>query len=485
MKTIYKDSVLAKKLIIGTVLCSSVITLILTCITLYTQYSRDINQLNQSEQIIKNSLLKSLSESVWDYDDKLIRLQLEGVLSQPYIVKTHLALVDGQKFSSGAIEHDWVKVYTFPIIHQHRDKQRELGTLTVTADLHDIYQELVNAAALTLLFNAIKTFAVMLFMLFLIDRLIGRHLVKIVANLEQVTPDAPPQPIQLKRSGPLKADDMDKLANAINAMQQRLFNAHQAERLASQERAQLQEKIINQNQQLAQLDRVFTMGEMATSLAHELNQPLASITGFADICKRFVGQDPINTAMVEKTLEKVSSEAIRASEIIRRTREFVRDRTPQRGSHKATDLVAESIAMLQDMATKNQVRIDFQTLSPSPSIDVDKVQLQQVLINLIRNAIEALQQRQHAEVKIRIEVINQIVIMHIADNGPGLAAKVMQNLFKPFITTKEQGMGVGLSICHSIIEAHGGNIMVTSEANKGACFSIQLPLSPNQENTSK
>ena len=482
MKKLYRDSVLAKKLILGTVLCSSIITLLLTSFHLYNQYSRDIDQLSQSEKIIQNSLLNSLSESVWDYDDKLIQLQLEGVLSQPYIEQTYLELKDGQVFSSGELEHEWTKTYVFPIIHHQKGKERELGTLTVTADLHSIYQQLLNSAAITLLFNAIKTFGVVVFMLFLIERLIGRHLLKIVASLDMVDPELSPASITLVRPTKHMPDDMDKLADAINAMQQRIHDAHQARLIASQEKTELQEKIINQNQQLAQLDRVFTMGEMATSLAHELNQPLASITGFADICKRLVGQEKINHAMVEKTLEKVSSEAIRASEIIRRTREFVRDRTPQRCSHQVDDLLLESIAMLQDMAHKNQVKIHYEANTHSPIVEVDKVQIEQVLINLIRNGIEALSEQQDALINITLEVSDNMVLVHIADNGPGLADKVMQNLFKPFISTKESGMGVGLSICHSIIEAHGGQITVTSEPNVGACFTIQLPANHHKEN---
>ncbi|MCE0557203.1 ATP-binding protein [Motilimonas sp. E26] len=481
MKKYYRDSVLAKKLIVGTVLCSSIITLLLTSFHLYTQYARDIDQLSQSEKIIQNSLLNSLSESVWDYDNKLIQLQLEGVLSQPYIEQTYLELKDGQTFHSGSLEHDWTKTYVFPIIHEQKGKRRELGTLTVTADLHSIYQQLINSAALTLLFNAIKTFGVVMFMLFLIERLIGRHLLRIVSSLDKIDPEQSLTSIELGRPTKHLPDDMDKLAEAINAMQQRIHDAHHARLIASQEKAELQEKIINQNQQLAQLDRVFTMGEMATSLAHELNQPLASITGFADICKRLVSQDKINHEMVEKTLEKVSSEAIRASEIIRRTREFVRDRTPQRGCYNICPLVLESIAMLQDMASKNQVQVSYQPITESAQIEVDKVQLEQVLINLIRNAIEALSQQTDGHIIISQEVKENMALLHIADNGPGLADKVMQNLFKPFISTKESGMGVGLSICHSIIEAHGGQITVTSKPYQGACFTIQLPTSQNKE----
>lgn len=475
MKKHYRDSVLARKIILGMVLCSSIITLLLTCAQLYKQYSKDIDQLSQSEQIIRESMLHSLSESVWEYDDKLIKLQLKGMLSHPYIEHATLILADGQQYSAGKINSDFVNTYEFDINHKQNENQALLGSLFVYADLTEIYEELVSSAATTLLANAIKTFGVVMFMLFLMDRLIGRHLIHTMDYLKTIETQTEPETLRLNRPANHVNDDMDELADTVNAMQRRIYEAHQQLMTEMQARAKLQEQLLEQNQQLAQLDRVFTMGEMATSLAHELNQPLASITGFADICKRLINQPEINQPMVEKTLEKVSSEAMRASEIIRRTREFVRNRSPQRESIELQPLLLESVSMLQDMANKKQVQV---TCLPAPgvvSVEVDKVQLQQVLINLVRNAIEAVQTSNNGQVELAYQYGDSEVAITVIDNGPGLSQKVLDNLFQPFITTKENGMGVGLSICHSIIEAHGGRMQVENQAEGGACFTIVLP----------
>ena len=223
--------------------------------------------------------------------------------------------------------------------------------------------------------------------------------------------------------------------------------------------------------ELARVSRLSAMGEMATALAHELNQPLAASANFIQGSLRLMQRTPLDLEAIEGAMEASSAQLFRAGDTIRRLREFV-----SRGetAHRAEDLrgLIEEAATLAMMSVKGRgVRLDIQVQSGADRVLVDKVQIQQVLLNLLRNAAEAMADRVPRNLSVTAKPTDAgLVTVSVKDTGPGIAPDLMANLFQPFVTTKDEGMGVGLSISRTIVEAHGGTIWAESEPGFGATF---------------
>lgn len=464
----FRDSRLARRLVMSIVLFSSLLTLTLTGAQLYLQYRLDIVNVEQSAQIIRDSWLASLTESVWDYDTDLIEMQLNGMINLPFIMQIQLTLSDGQYFAVGHPTSNAEKTlaYTFPLQHIQSGKLHHLGELKVIADTDRIHQDLIRYAITVLVSNLLKTALVVIFMLFIFHLLLGQHLIQIVAYLRGDDGHEPGHPMRLPRKK-IQRDELDDVVDAYNDMALRLHEENHRRLEESEARAAMQ-------QQLARMDRQVTMGEMASSLAHELNQPLASITGYADICQRFLGQNDLER--LSQTLEKVSNEAIRASEIIRRTREFIRSRKMTQEPVAVVDLLENTVAIIHHSAQEHHIQIAIDsTLSDVECVFVDKIQIQQVLINLLRNAMDALEQQDEPR-QISVSAYSQgaAISICVADNGPGISGQVMKTLFAPFVTTKDDGMGIGLAISRAIVEAHHGQLDAYNQADGGACFELKL-----------
>ena len=231
---------------------------------------------------------------------------------------------------------------------------------------------------------------------------------------------------------------------------------------------------------LAHFQRLNTMGELASSLAHELNQPLAAVVSYAGACQRMLkqGQDVEN---LKEPLEGIQHQARRASAIIRRLRAFVRKQQPNKALHDLHALLEEVQWLMKDVIRKNAVTITLDWHGQIPLLWMDAIQVEQVVMNILQNAVDALGQRpSEREVVITVEMLSEsLVQIALRDNGTGIDPELLQRIFHPFVTTKgEKGMGIGLSLCRSLIEAHGGTLWVESQLGNGATFFFTLPLTP-------
>jgi two-component system sensor kinase FixL len=229
--------------------------------------------------------------------------------------------------------------------------------------------------------------------------------------------------------------------------------------------------------ELARLARLNELGEMASTLAHELNQPLSAIANYVQGCMRLLRKpDEQSTARMSEALEETAKQSLRAGQIIRHLREFVMRGETERATEDIRKLVEEAGALAQVGSRERGVRTMFDFAQGADLVLADRVQIQQVLINLMRNAMEAMRDSSRRELQVRTAPAGPgEVVVEIADTGPGIPDEIAAQLFRPFVTTKPNGMGIGLSISKRIVESHGGTISVERNANGGATFRFTLP----------
>ncbi len=229
--------------------------------------------------------------------------------------------------------------------------------------------------------------------------------------------------------------------------------------------------------ELVHVSRLTEMGQMAAGLAHELNQPLAAIGNYIAACQRLLERGKPEDAA--SAAQKAGDQVKRAGEIIRRLRDFVRRHDGEKREEQLAKVVEEATALAFAGMKSLGASVDLRIAPEASSAFIDKIQIQQVLVNLIRNALEAMSQSPRRELTIATAPrdVNWVEI-RVSDTGPGLAPEVRQKLFQPFISTKTGGMGVGLSICRSIVEAHGGDLIAGDNDGGGTTFSMTLPRAP-------
>ncbi|MCK1735806.1 PAS domain S-box protein [Bradyrhizobium sp. 138] len=243
------------------------------------------------------------------------------------------------------------------------------------------------------------------------------------------------------------------------------------------EHQQTQARLQELQSELVHVSRLTAMGEMASALAHELNQPLAAISNYMKGSRRLLaGSSDPNTPKVESALDRAAEQALRAGQIIRRLRDFVSRGESEKRVESLSKLIEEAGALGLAGAREQNVQLRFSLDPDADLVLADRVQVQQVLVNLFRNALEAMAQSPRRELVVaNTRVGDDMIEVEVSDTGSGFRDDVIPNLFQTFFTTKDTGMGVGLSISRSIIEAHGGRMWAESNAAGGATFRFTLP----------
>lgn len=233
-----------------------------------------------------------------------------------------------------------------------------------------------------------------------------------------------------------------------------------------------------QAERLLFTSRVMSVGEMTTTLAHELNQPLAAIVNYLNVALRLIGRESPDLSRSGEALMLAREQAAHASAVIARLREFVRAREPKRSALTLSDLVATVMQLLKLEAEKQRVRVATELPASLPPVFADRVMLEQVLLNLVKNAIEAMRDSdpKHREVRIGARInLDEQIELRVSDRGCGLSAAEAQQLFTPFYTTKSDGLGIGLAICRSIVEYHEGRLYFEDNPKGGSVFVVTLP----------
>jgi len=243
------------------------------------------------------------------------------------------------------------------------------------------------------------------------------------------------------------------------------------------ERQRAEEAYREAQAELARVGRMSALGTLAASISHEVNQPLAAVVTNADACSMWLASDPPNLEEVRAAVDSIAREGTRASDVIRRIRAMFTKAGSEMASVEINDLIGEVAGLMQDEISKNAVELHLELRDGLPATIADRVQLQQVIVNLVQNGIEAMTavEDRPRRLIIRSDVTPAgEILVAVSDSGIGIEAKDQKRIFNAFFTTKAQGMGMGLSISHSIIEAHGGRLWASSNGVHGATLQFTL-----------
>jgi|GEM_PF-809056 len=249
-------------------------------------------------------------------------------------------------------------------------------------------------------------------------------------------------------------------------------------RLAEIELRRKEKEVADAREHLAHMARLSTMGEMAAGIAHEINQPLTAISAYAQGSVRLLENGQADVQTLREPLEKIATQAVRAGEVIRRLRSFINKSASELELINANELVSEVVQLAEVDAHRHGIPVYLHLAEQVPAVRVDTVQIQQVILNLIRNALEAMDETPRE--RARVDVYTQResdgkVSVRVVDTGSGLSEDALKQVFAPFFTTKAAGMGMGLSISETIVTAHGGHLSVSNNANgMGATFTLLL-----------
>jgi signal transduction histidine kinase len=264
----------------------------------------------------------------------------------------------------------------------------------------------------------------------------------------------------LRDEGPFLREERH-LINAVASQVALIVERREAER----EKGKLRE-------QLRHADRLATIGQLAAGVAHELNEPLGNILGFAELIRKDARLDE----RVQKDVERIISASLYAREVIRKLTFFARRTPPQKAPVDLNRLVEDSLSFFEGRCAKADIRLERSFQTDLPMVTADSAQLNQVLVNIVVNAIQAMPEGGTLTVSTRKD--DHTVSLMIRDTGVGMTAQVLKQIFVPFFTTKDvnEGTGLGLSVAHGIVSAHGGSIQVRSRPGQGACFTVRLPI---------
>lgn len=270
---------------------------------------------------------------------------------------------------------------------------------------------------------------------------------------------------------------MELAVGEVGAGTARFFTGFVRDLTSTQENeARLQEL----QAEIVHISRLSAMGEMASALAHELNQPLSAIANYMNGARRLMERQPDRDARVFEAIEKAAEQTLRAGDIIRRLRDFLARGEGERSVESLAKLVHEACGLALVGAKEGGIEVRYRIDAHRDRVVVDRVQIQQVIVNLIRNALDAMGDQGGGVLTVSTKIDGDMAVVAIADTGPGLDAAAAARLFQPFVTTKAHGMGIGLSISRTIIEAHGGRIWTEPNPGGGAVFRFSVRMTQQE-----
>jgi signal transduction histidine kinase len=248
------------------------------------------------------------------------------------------------------------------------------------------------------------------------------------------------------------------------------------------------EELLQARTEVARVARVTTLGELTAAIAHEVQQPLTGLVSSGNACLRWLSKETPNLEAARRAVERIINDGIRAGEVVSRIRALVKKSPTRRDWLNINDTIREVIELIRSEVQRNRISLQTELSNDVPLVLGDRIQLQQVILNLIMNAIEAMSGVSQAHQELSVASMkdgSNGVLVAVRDSGPGLDSTVLDRLFDAFYTSKSDGMGMGLAISRTIVEAHGGQLWATPNVPRGAIFQFRLPTDGEEVSSSK
>jgi len=372
--------------------------------------------------------------------------------------------------------------------HAHPAAVRVLGVLDLSLNLDSADRQISQAKLGVFAVTGIEIFLIGIFIFFFTQRFVGVPIQQLIKGTKAVSAMDLDKPIDVIHS----SEELDHLARSFNTMRERL-------RLAMDEinqfTAKLETKVAERteelraaHQKLRQTDRLASLGQLAASVAHEINNPISGVLNLSMLMQRILKDDGIPQERVpefRKYLAQVVQETSRVGRIVSDLLSFSRRQKPQRAEADLNRIVKATLSLTAHKLKLANVTVDADLADNLPAVRCDSSQIQQVVLNLVLNGAQATQMRAERRLAVRTRQVQNgaAVALSVEDNGEGVRAENLSRIFDPFFTTKPEGKGVGLglAVSYGIVEAHGGDIAVTSKPGEGAIFTVTLPVSGNPE----
>ncbi|QFU21263.1 histidine kinase [Shewanella eurypsychrophilus] len=522
-------SQIGRKLTISIILFSSLITLITTGFQLINDYKGDVDRISRQFTSIEKVNLDVLAASIWVIDERLINTQLNGLIQLPDI--TYISINDdsGQVWISGTPTPENTIEKTFELFYSSGNDSIPVGTLLVQADLKAVYEKLLDRAIIILLSNAIKTFIVAGFILFLVWYMVARHLHQLSQYCKKLDLNSPFKPLQFEQSSK-KSDEFHQVSKAINTMQQQLRNSFadinkskqelqdaltDRERLLALEtsyKEELARQVKERTQELEQSllvlkraqevlveqEKMAALGGLVSGVAHEINTPIgicltaatSQLVHIEELIQLIHGEnttlEEINTILEEyqQSCELIVSNITKASTLIQKFKTVAAQQSLEElKSINLKQTLIDSHESMKILFDKQVVDVQFE-LDSELEIVTNQSLLKQITTNILSNAYtHAFKKVDKSLIIIRAKIVNKLVNISIQDNGSGISADAATHIFEPFYTTSrnEGGTGLGLSAAYNAAILLKGNIRLEPKCELGgACFLISFPLLPSQ-----
>jgi two-component system NtrC family sensor kinase len=367
--------------------------------------------------------------------------------------------------------------------HAHPEKVHVLGILDVALRLDVLDQEAAtmrNNVVITAIFQVLLAASMIVL---LIRRFVGLPIRDLIAGTKAVAKMDLDKPIAIQN----KSQELGELEESFNIMRERLRSAlgelNEAANLLEARVDERTEQLKAAHQKLLHADRLASLGQLAASVAHEINNPISGVLNLSMLLERIMKDGKVPPAREEdckKYLARISQETSRVGRIVCDLLAFSRRSKPQRASADLNQVVRTTVSLVSHKLKLNDTEVDLHLASDSPAVECDLSQIQQVILNLVLNASEATHGRPGSRVSVRTRLSDdgQRVELLVEDNGEGIAPENLRKIFDPFFTTKAEGKGVGLglAVVYGIIQAHDGDIDVKSTLGKGTVFTVSLPV---------
>ena len=371
--------------------------------------------------------------------------------------------------------------------HAHPEKMKVLGVLDITLDLDRIDREVASIKIRGYLATGVHILLVSLFIIFFTQHFVDAPIRKLIEATKAVSAMQLDRPIKVESS-----EELGELARSFDVMRERLKESMaENEQFLQRLEAKVEERteqLKAANQKLMQTDRLASLGQLAASVAHEINNPLSGVLNLSKLMQRILKDDGIPPSRVEefrRFLSQVVNETSRVGRIVSDLLAFSRRSKPQSKRADLNAIVKTTISLVSHKLALGNVEVKLNLAENLPVVPCDSSQMQQVVMNLIMNAAEATYRKGHGNVTIttRAQADGSKVVLEVVDNGEGIAPESLSKIFDPFFSTKEEGksVGLGLAVVYGIVDSHGGDIEVKSKRGEGSMFRVVLPLSPEQE----